>query len=105
MTGKELSDVVCPVCSDRGPDPGPPTWDVQCGVCQWRFTDDWGIIGVPLLTAWEALQVAKKHDDKCFSASYTMLDPDSGLWARWDDWLFQDMVMETTPKSRRVKDE
>lgn len=105
FTGKEISDTVCPVCSDRGPDPGPPTWDVHCVLCGWKFTDDWGTSLVPLLTAWEASTVIARHDEICEQGTtlYEVLDPDTMIWEFADEQSFRDKVEVSTPGSKRKK--
>lgn len=103
MTGKELAATVCPVCSDRGPDPGPPTWDIRCLFCEWRYTDAWDIDSVPVLTAWEAWSLIQRHEGQCAPemTRYEVLDPDTMTWQLADEPEFQKRVAASTPGSKK----
>lgn len=64
MTGKPMSDVLCPVCSGRGDDPKRPTWNIYCTTCDWQYLEepDWTDLRIPILTAEEASKLAQEHE-------------------------------------------
>lgn len=108
MSGREMVDVVCPVCSGRGPDPGPPTWDVECRFCHWKFTDDWQLTSDAVLTAWQTMNVIKDHNFRCqgwddstdYLVEYRVLDPADMTWSDAESPRFLDKVQDTAPMSK-----
>lgn len=100
MSGREMVDVVCPVCSGRGPDPGPPTWDVVCLFCKWRYTDGWTLDSTALTVPQQVLNVIKEHNRDCqafldpeeYLIEFDVLDPNTFCWMRANSTLFVDMI-------------
>lgn len=68
ITGKELHDSMCPMCSGRGQnledhDWENHSWDIRCLTCTWLFSDEWVPGFIPLLTATEAWDYSLVHHD------------------------------------------
>jgi len=62
QAGKPLDDVACPVCSGRGPEPVPPSWDVRCLHCGWSlFTYEGDEPDIPVINAADAVKVLQGH--------------------------------------------
>lgn len=106
ITGKDLWDVLCPVCSGRGTDPGLRTWDVRCLRCNWWFTDTWSLASEPVLTAAEALDIVLNHSpEECVTdhgyapEEFQYRHPVSGLWINFTDVRLQEELEATRRKA------
>lgn len=63
QSGKPLDDVLCPVCSDRGAEPDPVSWNVRCTKCGWDYLATYGgeEPDIPVINARDALTVLRDH--------------------------------------------
>lgn len=97
ITGKQLEDVACPSCSGRGDhESTPPSWDVMCRTCGWQFSDEMYEDDPPLLSAWEAEQVAGDHH--C-DTDFVYREPGSDEWK--PAYEYRDKVSASIPKQRQ----
>jgi hypothetical protein len=60
LTGKEISDTVCPWCAGTATTPA-PGWRVGCHTCDWEFDEKEDGEG-PLTSQKEADQLARDHE-------------------------------------------
>ena len=98
LTGKELDDVICPVCTGAiPPQELVPSWNMQCRYCDWSPADERELGDEPILTAYEASIVAAGHRCK---PMFLFIDP-SGKQYRNNDEEFRFLVKETIPRSRK----
>lgn len=96
LTGKELNDVICPVCTGAvAPVTEVPTWVVECS-CDWSSQDDLEPGESPILTAWEAERVSRDH--RC-EPMFTFITPEGVRYSERNK-VFQEQVKETTPKRK-----
>lgn len=62
LTGKTISDTVCPWCANTTDKPA-PGWRVGCNTCDWEYDpDDMAEEGELLTSEKEANQVARDHE-------------------------------------------
>jgi hypothetical protein len=70
VTGKDLDDVICPICSGTAtPVDAGEVWTVGCSTCDWVSTED---DDEPILDAPDAMAVATDH--RCQPKVY-IVDP------------------------------
>lgn len=104
LTGKPMEDVMCPVHSGCGSDPGLPTaadsWDVSCMNCYWYFLDEFMPGDPVLLSAADAVAAAKQHIAVCEvkhkEPVFEFKDQDD-FWYGQNDPVFQTMVQNEEP--------
>jgi hypothetical protein len=82
-----LDDVICPVCSDRGAEVRPVSWNVRCTACGWDFLEGYGgeEPDVPVINVQDALRVLQGHHMEfgCVVAdvsSFQILLPGEWTW-------------------------
>lgn len=86
MTGKPLSDVVCPTCAGTAEPVAetgePPGWRVRCNTCHWEYEDEYG--DGPLSPK-EARDMARDH--QC-EAEVEIAPADGDKW--YDEYQVKD---------------
>lgn len=97
LTGKMLDDVICPVCTGEAkPEPeNIPSWIVECA-CEWTSHENWQPGDVPILTAYEAEQVARNH--RC-EPEFRFISPEGKSYRDWDPEFMKELE-ETTPRKK-----
>ena len=96
QTGKPLDDVICPVCSDRGPEPDVPSWDIRCRACGWLYLEQY--FGeepdIPVIDVRDALKALAEHHEpgNCLVvdvARFEVLVPGEQDWKLLSDVISQ----------------
>lgn len=80
ITGKQIEDVICPVCAGLAEPELPPAWSVGCRTCDWQYepdTDD-----DEIRDGRRAVDVAHDHD--CEPEVWIVMPGDSKEYRPYD---------------------